>query len=139
MNTMLMPFLSENWPWLLSASLALLGLTLPQLISGAREKTISEAVLAMNREHAVILDVRSAAEFSMSYIKGAKNIPSNELAAREKEMSAWRKKLIIVVCATGMRSSVASRQLIKKGFNVSSMKGGLREWEKQGLPVLRKG
>ncbi|WP_369426517.1 rhodanese-like domain-containing protein [Profundicola chukchiensis] len=65
---------------------------------------------------AVIIDVRSKKEFESGHIKGAKNIPLNELSS--KLGSLKQDKTIITCCASGARSGAAKGVLKSKGFNV---------------------
>lgn len=65
---------------------------------------------------AIIIDVRTSAEFSSGHIKKSKNIPLESL---QNKMSRFKKDTpIILCCATGMRSGAARRSLKAQGFNV---------------------
>lgn len=74
------------------------------------------------KEGAVILDVRTPAEFKGGHIKGSKNVPlqslTNELGKLDKS------KTIITCCASGMRSAQAKAILKSKGFNDVHNGGG---------------
>lgn len=64
---------------------------------------------------ALILDVRTNAEFASGHIKGSRNIPLESLAV-EMEMIKNMHKPVIVCCASGMRSAKAARQLKANGI-----------------------
>lgn len=64
----------------------------------------------------IILDVRDPEETQMGIIKGAKNIPVNELKDRLNELP--KDKEIIVHCATGMRAEMAYNILKEAGYKV---------------------
>ena len=64
---------------------------------------------------AVILDVRSKAEFQSGHIPGSKNIAVNALTANLKKLD--KNKTIITCCASGMRSASAKTMLKSNGFN----------------------
>jgi rhodanese-related sulfurtransferase len=83
-----------------------------------------------------ILDVRQPEEFRDAHIAGAKLIPLGELRERMKELPKDRE--IICVCASGNRSSSATRQLAAAGYNVINLSGGMSFWQRASLPV-RKG
>jgi len=68
------------------------------------------------KQGAVIIDVRTKAEFSTGHIKNSKNIPLESL--QTKSSSFKKDKPIIVCCATGMRSGTARRSLKAQGFQV---------------------
>lgn len=82
-----------------------------------------------------LLDVRQPEEFREGHIAGAKLIPLGELRAHIKELPKDRE--IVCVCASGSRSSSATRQLASAGFNVINMKGGMFVWQRAGLPVKK--
>lgn len=88
-----------------------------------------------SRSSALVLDVRSAAEFAHGHLPRAINIPLTELARRIDEVP---KGEIIVHCQGGTRSAIASSVLERNGMNgVSNMSGGITEWEREGHPVQR--
>jgi rhodanese-related sulfurtransferase len=44
---------------------------------------------------------------------------------------------IVCVCASGNRSSSATRLLVKSGFHASNMQGGMLSWRRASLPVKK--
>lgn len=82
-----------------------------------------------NLAEAVIVDVRSPAEFASGNVPGSINIPVQALQARLAELD--RSGRIITCCASGLRSGVAKRLLEASGFG-SVVNGG--SW----LDVLRR-
>lgn len=82
-------------------------------------------------EELVILDVRSAAEFSgeLGHIPGAINIAIEDLQKRLPELEPHRKRQIAVVCRTDKRSARAAKILSKAGFgSVTVVRGGMEAW-----------
>ncbi len=73
----------------------------------------------------LVIDVRSAREFSSGAYPGAINIPLNELAGRTSELGENRKREIIVYCASGSRSSYAKKMLNDLGFENVKNGGGI--------------
>lgn len=66
------------------------------------------------KEGALILDVRSPAEFENNHIKGAVNIPLNTLSKKLNKLK--KDKVIITCCASGIRSASAKSILEANGF-----------------------
>lgn len=66
------------------------------------------------RRGAVVVDVRSPAEYAAGACPGSLNIPLNELAGRAKELDA--SKPVILCCASGTRSGMAAGVLKSNGF-----------------------
>lgn len=71
----------------------------------------------------LLLDVRSREEFSSGHLRGAVNIPFDELEERFYELP--KGKDIIVYCAYGSHSMRAARFLDRQGFYVINASGGL--------------
>jgi rhodanese-related sulfurtransferase len=80
-----------------------------------------------------LLDVRTPEEYKQGHVSGAELIPLDELAAKQKRIPKDRE--VICICASGSRSSAATRQLSSLGYKVSNMRGGMDRWVRLGLPV----
>lgn len=63
---------------------------------------------------ALIVDVRTSAEFAQGNAPGSLNIPLDELTQRMEELD--RRKPIILCCASGGRSAYAQRFLQQSGY-----------------------
>ena len=90
----------------------------------------------------VVIDVRSPGEFNgqAGHIPGAVNLPLAELNAKLKAMGAEIEPLkgvpVFLMCRTDNRAAHAVRYLKKAGFtNLSVIKGGIKAWDRAGLPV----
>ena len=66
-------------------------------------------------EGAVILDVRTPAEFGSGHVKGSKNIPLNKIDKQINKIQKWDKP-VIACCASGMRSGSATAILKRNGI-----------------------
>jgi phage shock protein E len=70
----------------------------------------------MVKQGAMIVDVRTPAEYQGGHIKGSVNIP---LQVLDKNIAKLKKdKAVITCCASGMRSGSAKSMLKAKGFEV---------------------
>jgi rhodanese-related sulfurtransferase len=81
----------------------------------------------------LILDVRSNREWSTGHLKGAVHIPLHELQRRIDELEKHKGREIVCYCQTGSRSVSAAIRLKRQGFTASNMRGGLGEWNFEGL------
>lgn len=97
---------------------------------------ITVAQAAEKRDQgAFILDVRQPEEWNQFHIPGATIIPLGELPSRLKEVPKDRE--VVVVCWTGNRSQQGRDILLNAGYTtVTSMAGGVTQWQAQGLPVV---
>ena len=75
-----------------------------------------------------IVDVRTAGEYEAGHIKGAENVPVDEVA---NAVQSWdRNAPLLVYCATGARSSSAVSQLQSMGFKtIYHFADGLVAWQ----------
>lgn len=104
---------------------------------GAAVNTL-QATMMINKEDALVLDVREPAEFNAGHILNARNIPLGELDKRVGELARWKEKPIVVSCASGSRSGSALGVLRKHGFTRAvNLSGGFAAWRAAGLPVGR--
>ena len=81
------------------------------------QKIDSEEALEIMKEHDnyQILDVRTREEFDENHIKGAFNLPYNEI----NELISFDKDTILFVyCKSGTRSKIAAQKLIELGYEV---------------------
>ena len=83
----------------------------------------------MLQNGAVIIDVRSAQEFSSGHIKNSKNIPLNTLPSKINELKKYNQ--IIVCCQSGMRSASAASILKKSGIQNVVNAGGWNSLNKK--------
>ncbi len=75
-------------------------------------------------ESAYLLDVRTRKEYQNGAVKGAVNIPVDELRQQMEMLPGDRE--IFVYCYVGIRSYVACRMLSERGFTVHNLSGGYR-------------
>lgn len=104
--------------------------------SGVLAVEPTQAVKLINND-AVVIDIRSAEAFGRGHIVNAKNIPSDELDAKQDSLRQYQNKPVIVVCDAGVTSTRAVNSLRKSGFESAyGLKGGMSAWTQAGLPVV---
>jgi rhodanese-related sulfurtransferase len=132
-------FILDNWMLITIALSTGFFLLLP-VVQGAAASGISpnEAVQCINREKGVVVDVCGADEFAQSHIKGAVNLPLDELEARLSKTVKNKSTPVIMVCAAGARSKRAQAIAQKLGYEkVHSLHGGLKAWKEANLPIAK--
>lgn len=106
--------------------------------SGVPSVTPAEAVNLINRNNALVLDVRDDAEFADGHIADALHIPVSELPNRLNELKKYKVKAILVNCQRGGRSAKACDILRKAEFTqVHNLHGGLDAWHQAKLPLIK--
>ncbi len=136
-----MEFIQANIMWVALAVISG-SLLLWQLVSGSlggASVSPMQATLLLNREDAIVIDVREPAEWSAGHIANARHIVLSQLEKRLAEIEKFKSRSVIVYCASGNRSATACGVLRKAGFEkVFNLAGGISAWNEASLPVTTK-
>jgi rhodanese-related sulfurtransferase len=115
------------------------GMIVWSFLQSGNALTPAEATLKINRDEAVVIDVRDTAEWNAGRIPGARHIAMDQLAKRLPELEKFKERPVVIYCATGNRSASACGVLKKAGFTlVFNLDGGLPAWREANLPVTTK-
>jgi len=85
----------------------------------------SEARQKVKHSKSILLDVREGSERDASNIDGSIHIPVGQIKKRISELKQYKDYEIIVYCASGARSLMASVILNSNGFNALNLLGGI--------------
>lgn len=117
---------------------SLLILELHGKVFGIKEASPQQITLMMNREDAVILDLRTTDQFNKGYITGAVNIPLADLDKQLNKLEPYKTKPIILVYNVGKLPHKVAVLLQKNGFNtLRYLHGGVTAWQNAGLPLVK--
>jgi rhodanese-related sulfurtransferase len=104
--------------------------------------TPSQAADMIDKDGAVVLDVRDAMELAQSgKVAGAVHIPRGLLEFKADPDSPARDpnldtdKTVILYCASGGRSALAGKTLKDLGYNKVYNLGGFKDWVESGGPT----
>ena len=132
-----MSFLIDNWMLLLIALTSGGALLWPVLSQGSGLNP-AQAVLLMNRDKAVVIDVCEPGEYAAGHIVGARNVPLAQLEAQLPNVVKSKTTPVILVCRAGVRSGRALGVARKLGYeNVQSLAGGLKAWQAASMPTSK--
>ncbi|AVM58597.1 pyridine nucleotide-disulfide oxidoreductase [Bacteroides heparinolyticus] len=121
------PFSSAKDP------IAIAGYVASNIVGGAMP-AISWRELLEKKEQVVLVDTRTAEEFSFGTIPGALNIPLDEMRERLAEIPA--DKPVVLFCAVGLRGYLAQRILMGRGYrNVRNLMGGYKTFSTAVAPL----
>lgn len=132
-------FVSAHWA-LVAAFFVLLVLVVQSFLGARGINSVGpiEAVELMNRQSAVVLDVRTDDEFKAGHVVNAVHVPVGLLSGRLQELDKFKTQPVVVYCHTGHRSAQACAVLRKEGFaSIYKMAGGMTAWQKANLPVVK--
>lgn len=95
-----------------------------------------EATQMMNREDALVIDVRNAADYARGHLLGARHVAADQLERRIVEIAKNKNRPVIVYCDGGNSSGRALDTLKKLGYaRAFNLSGGYGGWKQAGLPV----
>lgn len=98
-----------------------------------------DVFLARREKPLPLIDVRMPTEYREIHAEGATLIPLDRLDPKEiVQDPAHGCRPIYLICKTSVRATKAAEQFLAAGITeVIVVTGGMNEWEKAGLPVVR--
>lgn len=108
---------------------------LSKLFAGAPSIDIDSYIQDyQGKNNHVLIDVRSPGEFKSGHVAKAKNIPLDSISKKMKQIP--KDKTVVLMCRSGSRSGMATKQLVNAGYeNVLNLKGGVMSWQSKGHPL----
>lgn len=95
--------------------------------------------LMNNNDDALIIDLRTVADYKGGHIKGAKNSPLSDFAKSVETYSSHKDKQVLVYCNSGNTATKAVKLLKNAGFeSISNLDGGIAAWKEANLPLVKK-
>lgn len=133
-----MDFLLQNWMLILVAVASGAMLLFPAMSGGVGQggMSVADAVQKMNREKAVLVDVREPAEYAGERVAQSKNIPLVQLGEKLPQVVKNKGTTVLFLCEHGARSNRAAAIAKKLGYEQAySVAGGMRSWKGANMPV----
>ena len=129
--------LSLGW---IGLFIAIIVLTIKSKLSKVKVIDNAQAIHMINKENAVIIDIRSADNFKKGHITDAHNVlPIDIKNSSSKLIEKFKENTIILIDENGLSSASIGETLIKQGFlNVSVLKDGIAGWNGENLPLVKK-
>lgn len=126
-------------------SLAFVGLTIAivanemtHLLSGIQQVGPAELATLVNRDNALVIDLRNPAEFAKGHIAGSRNVQMSQFDPENKALAPAKALPVVLVCHVGQTASMAAQRLRKAGFTrVAVLAGGIRAWQAADLPLVK--
>jgi rhodanese-related sulfurtransferase len=93
----------------------------------------ADRALALVTGGATLVDVRESSEWKSGHAPRAVHIPLGQIDSGARRLPKGRP--VVVVCASGMRSRTAAKQLRALGYDAASLSGGMPAWQRAGGQV----
>lgn len=136
----LLLFIGEHWMLVLLFVVilgAIIWLETQGKVGGMSRLSPQESINKINRENAIVFDIRDRSAFDKGHIAHARNFSSSELG--NKDLSKYKDRPIILVCNTGITASKMGSKLKAKGLQqLFFLQGGLNAWTSNNLPLVKK-
>jgi phage shock protein E len=112
----------EAWIWLLPL------LLIAAFVLFRRQGAVTKAEAhAMVEAGALLVDVRTPAEFAAGHLPGAVNVPLNEVQRRLDALGP-KDQPKVLYCASGTRSAMARSMLKGRGYSQVWNLGAMSRW-----------
>jgi rhodanese-related sulfurtransferase len=99
--------------------------------------SLAERLADSTAPRPVLLDARSAEEYAVSHLPGARRVDPDASSYPELD-SLSTDRPVVVYCSVGYRSAKVTKQLREEGFtDVRNLKGSIFRWANEGRPVVR--
>lgn len=96
-----------------------------------------QATQMMNHDNAIVLDIRASELYRKGHIIEAYSSTPQEINANPKKLEKFRTRPLIIVCSTGVESQKIAALLLKQGYNVYALTGGMRSWTDAQMPIVK--
>lgn len=100
----------------------------------------TQATLLINKEDAVVIDVRSDDEFKHGHIiESVHLLPSDIKANKIQAIEKYKDRAVIITDGNGFSANSVANTLAKQGFSkVYALKEGIAGWHSANLPLVKK-
>lgn len=133
-------FLMRNWPLSLAFLLTVIAIIFVELKEkqgGSSKLSTDDAILCINRDKGVVLDIRPADEFAKGHIVDALNFDPSAFKEQVKKLKKFAKRPLIIVDQNGRGVAGVIKLLVAEGFAVYSLAGGIDAWSRDDLPLKK--
>ncbi len=91
----------------------------------------------MQKNHVLVVDVRTPQEFAQGHLEGAANIDWLGGSLLTDLSAIDRAAPVLLYCGKGQRSAAAKAALVEAGFpRVYDLQGGMEAWQREGKTVI---
>lgn len=90
----------------------------------------------IDKDEAIVIDVRETAEFDSGHIAEAKSIPLSQVCA--SSLPHYADKKVVINCQHGARGTAACQKLQSdlKDAQLYNLEGGISSWIDAGFPIV---
>ena len=132
-------FLIDYWYFSLPLFLFIFLFAYSEMNKGGKKIEPNELTTLINRENAILVDLRPKEDYDAGHIMSALNYPHQDFENQMHELDRYKERPIILVCDMGRNSANIGEKLKKADFkNIFRLNGGMMTWTQENLPVVQK-
>ena len=106
-------------------------------VNGLTRIDTHKAIHLINKENAIIFDIRDRSLFEKGHIAHAQNMTESQID--NYAVDKHKNQPVIIVCSTGATAPRLGKKLKDRGVNpVYFLQGGMGAWSQASLPVVKK-
>ena len=110
-----------------------------EMNKGGKKIEPNELTRLVNKESAILIDLRKKEDYENGHIMTALNYPHQEFDNQMHELEKFKDRPIILVCDMGRNSANTGEKLKKAEFKKTfRLNGGMMTWTQENLPVIQK-
>lgn len=119
-------------------TLAIIANEIAQMFRGFRSLRPAALTEMINRQNALVVDLRPSGDFEKGHIPGSKNVQMSQFDPENKRLAGAKALPVVLVCKEGSTSAGAAKRLKKAGFEqVYTLDGGIGGWQQADLPLVK--
>ena len=132
-------FLIEYWYFSVPLFLFLFLFAYSEMNKGGKKIEPNELTRLVNKENAILIDLRKKEDYEIGHIMTALNYPHQGFDNQMHELNKFKERPIILVCDMGRNSANIGEKLKKAEFKETfRLKGGMTTWTQENLPTVQK-
>ena len=132
-------FLIDYWYFSVPLFLFLFLFAYSEMNKGGKKIEPNELTRLVNKENAILIDLRKKEDYENGHIMTALNYPHQEFDNQMHELDKFKERPIILVCDMGRSSANIGEKLKKAEFKRTfRLNGGMMTWMQENLPVIQK-
>ena len=132
-------FLIDYWYFSVPLFLFLFLFAYSEMNKGGKKIEPNELTRLVNKENAILIDLRKKEDYENGHITTALNYPHQEFDNYMFKLDKFKESPIILVCEMGRNSANIGEKLKKAKFKETfRLNGGMMTWTQENLPIIQK-
>lgn len=138
----LLAFIQQHWLLIGLLVAILIAISAVEMIHNQQKLaslTPQALVGLLNRDQCVVVDIRTKNAFKEGHIIQSINLPSATLKQNIDQLTSYTDRSIVVVAEQEVEAMKTAKVISYEGYdNVKILKGGLKAWREENLPMEKK-